>query len=230
VRNTHSGQPSRPEIIGVVLLGIGLLGIALSLRGSQPGALEVPGAVWPAAAAALYLVVALAVHGLRLRALALFAGACVIHAAYAFLMGCAFAVLKGGAPELSARPLLDALVGYPPAVLLQAAFALPLALVLMAPAAHAAIPCEALDRAGTAEEVLQGLLALEAAAGADMDPTLARVAAKARQVLLEGPARLRTTQGVTAPGGDQARADRGGNGGANGNGGGASAEADEATE
>lgn len=193
MKTSSRSEPSRPEVVGLVLLGIGLLGIALPLRSAQAGLAGGTMPLWPAAAAGLYLVVALVTEGLRLRALMLFATACVTHVVYAYVMGCAFVVARGAAADLPLGPLRAGLLEYPPAVLLQAAFALPLALLLAAPRAHFHAPrCEALDRAQTAEEVLQGVLALEAAAGEDADPVLARVAAKAREVLIGSAGRLET--------------------------------------
>lgn len=181
-------RPSRPEIIGIALLGIALLLLAISLRATQPGLLSLPPYACPAGAAAVYLVAALLLAGFNIQWPIVFILMAAAHVIYAFIMGCAFASLAGEPPQLSPEPLLEGLAAYPPATLLQIAFVLPLVSVLAWPwlPRAAGVPgfeCEALDNARSPEELLRAMLALEAVPGDQAEAALARAATRARMIL-----------------------------------------------
>ncbi len=128
------GSPSRAEVIGVVLLGVSLLAIAVSLRAAQPGVIDLPWYVCPAAAGGIYVIAALLMAGWDARALIVLALLAAAHVVDAFVIGCAFSSsLPGRAPATLPDALYEGLSAYPPAVVLEVAFVLPLVSLLATP-------------------------------------------------------------------------------------------------
>lgn len=127
-------RASKPEVVALVLLGLGLYNLALCLRAAQPGLLDtdLPGYVWPLGAVVIYAVVALFMAGANLRALLLLALCLLAHVLEALLMGLGFLVLAKQPGGLSATVLGQGLWAYPPATLLQVAFVVPFVYTLYA--------------------------------------------------------------------------------------------------
>ena len=185
-------KPSRPEIIGVVLLGIALLALSVSLRASQPGVAWVPWWVAPTCAVAIYVIVSLTLAGLRAPAALLFVAMAVTHALYATVMGCAFSVVAP-APSGGMQATVQAgLTSYPPATALQLAFTLPMAIIVLrpwlAPGRDSTDEhCAGLARATCPEELLRCLIAAEDSQSANAAQVIAATVARAR-CLLDGDA------------------------------------------
>lgn len=126
-------RPAPHETVGLVLLGVVLFSLALTLRQAQPGLVNgmLPAWAWPGGILGIYLVVALLTTGAcLLRAVVLLAALVGLHVLYALLMGMAFAVQSQAPGGLSSAPLAAGLWEYPPAVLLQAAFVVPVGCML----------------------------------------------------------------------------------------------------
>lgn len=127
-------RASRPEIIGLALLAIALLALAVSLRAAQPGTLEFSADyIWPAGAGLAYIGLAFVLLGLTPRVIPLFAAMALTHLAAALVMGCAFSAIADKPAQLSADALLEGFVRYPPAVLMQMAFTIPFACIVVWP-------------------------------------------------------------------------------------------------
>lgn len=182
--------PSRSELTGVLLLGIALFVLALSLRGVQPGVLALPDYACPAGAAGLYAIAALLLAGFRVQALIVLGLMWSGHVVYAFLMGCAFAMLVNGGPPSALDALHEGLSAYPPAVLLQVTFVIPAVSVLAWPWLPRRDVDEeqgfaAVDNARSCRELAQGILSVEAVEGARAEAALASLARRARALLSE---------------------------------------------
>ena len=187
----------RPEVMGTLLLGVALFLLALSLRDLQPGLLpDLPAYAAPAGAGVLYVAAALALAGLRLRALLALVLMLAAHVLYAFLMGCAFSLASaagGAAGTTVVDALLEGLTGHPPAVLLQVAFVVPLVAVLAAPWLPRAGTCEAasfpaVEQARSQQELLQSILSVEHSDPAVAPDALHVLARRARELLTASPA------------------------------------------
>lgn len=183
-------QASKPEWVGVFLLGVVLFVLAVTLRASQPGLLPFPHFLWPVGALVLYALVALAVAGPTVRCLELILVAAALHTTYAFLMGCVFTVLEGAQADLSWRVLEEGLMLYPPAVLLQAAVVIPAMVTIVGPwlGAKAALDTPhlaALRSASTPQELVRALLNVEGERGPAAELALQVAARRGMEILRE---------------------------------------------
>lgn len=125
-------RPAPHETVGLVLLGLALFSLALALHQAQPGLANGSSPwAWPAGVGVVYVLVAILATRARIaRAAMLLVALLVCHVLYALLMGLAFAVQSQTPGGLSPAPLVMGLSAYPPAVLLQAAFVIPLSCAL----------------------------------------------------------------------------------------------------
>jgi hypothetical protein len=192
------------ETVGLTLLGVGVFTLALLLHDAQPGALGgLPlWWVWPAGALGIYAAGSLIHAGPRPTALLTFGAALVAHLTMAALMALAFGAQAGRALQYDQTFLAAGLWAYPPAVLLQIAFALPCAVALTPgrfASAQAEASAEALARADTPEQLLAAVIALRSSLGDSAEPAIARVAEQAATILRAGAAPLPSPEPVAEP-------------------------------
>jgi len=176
------------ETVGLVLLGVSVISLGLLLHEAQPGMLggTTLGWIWPVGAALIYVAVALLHAGLKPAAGYTFLVCAGSHIILALLMGLGFIAQS----TRESFTVLDALAAglwlYPPAVLLQVAFCIPLAVCLVPGRKNVAdklTSYESVTRATTPEQLVQALVGLQSAQPVDTDLVLLQVITQAAKIL-----------------------------------------------